>query len=127
MSVELMPTCKKEYVEVNLSGKLTRADYERLVPQFEQWIAEHGKVRLLVRMHHFRGWHISALWEDIKFDAQHFADFERIAIVGEKKWQFYMTAFCKPFTSAQIRYFGPADLEEAKAWLEKGGHQSQNR
>lgn len=113
-----MPTQKRKYVEVDLSGKLERADYERLVPQFEQWIEEHGKVRLLVRMHNFHGWRIGALWENVKFDMHHFGDFERIALVGENKWQSYMSAFCKPFTSAQVRSFRPAALDEAKAWLE---------
>ena len=118
MSVALMPTLEKKYVEVDLSGTLDRADYEKLVPQFEQWIREHGKVRLLVLMHDFHGWHAGALWEDIKFDVHHFSDFERIAFVGEKKWQEYMTAFCKPFTKAQVRYFESAEMEQAKVWLE---------
>ena len=32
------------------------------------------------------GWDAGALWEDIKFDIKHFADIERLAMVGEKKW-----------------------------------------
>jgi hypothetical protein len=118
MSVELMPTLEKKYVEVDLSGKLDREDYEKMVPQFERWIRKLGKLRLLVRMHNFHGWHAGALWEDIKFDMHHFADFERIAFVGEKKWQEYMSAFCKPFTNAKIRYFETDEMEKAKTWLE---------
>jgi hypothetical protein len=43
------------------------------------------------------------LWEDIKFSVKHFADIERLAMVGDKKWQRGMAAFCKPFTKATIR------------------------
>jgi len=29
-----------------------------------------------------------------------------------------MSVFCRPFTTAQIRYFDLADADEALAWLE---------
>ena len=57
------------------------------------------------------------LWEDTKFAIKHFADIERLAMVGEKKWQQRMATFCKPFTKATIRYFDRADAAEARKWL----------
>ena len=65
----------------------------------------------------FHGWEAGAMWEDIKFDMKHFADIERLAMVGEKKWQHGMATFCKPFTKATIRYFDHADAAEARKWL----------
>ena len=56
-------------------------------------------------------------WEDIKFDIKHFAHIERLAMVGERKWQHGMATFCKPFTTATIRYFDHADAAEALEWL----------
>ena len=102
---------------VKVSGKLTREDYERFVPQTEQMIAEHGKIRVLFEMHDFHGWKLSALWEDMKFDLHHFSHIERLAFVGEKKWEEWMSRFCRPFTSAEIRYFDRADAEEAGNWI----------
>ena len=58
-----------------------------------------------------------ALWDDIKFDLKHFADIERLAIVGEKAWEKGMSVFCRPFTAASIRYFDRAAVEEARGWL----------
>jgi len=55
--------------------------------------------------------------EDIKFDMKHFADIERLAMVGDKKWQQGMAAFCKPFTKATIRYLDHAEADEARKWL----------
>jgi len=57
--------------------------------------------------------------EDTKFAINHFADIERLAIVGEKKWQQGMATFCKPFTKATIRYFDHPDAAEARRWLEE--------
>jgi hypothetical protein len=83
----------------------------------ERLVKEHGKIRLLVQMHDFHGWTAGALWEDIKFDAKHFKDAERLALVGEKKWQHAMAVFCKPFTAAEVRYFDHTMIEQARAWL----------
>ena len=70
---------------------------------------EHGKLRLLFDMTGFHGWEVSAAWEDFKFGVEHFADIERLAMVGETRWQHGMATFCKPFTTATVRYFDRAD------------------
>ena len=104
-------------MEVDLHGKLGREDYERFVPETERMIREHGKVRILVRMHDFHGWDTGALWADIKWNAKHFNHIERLGVVGEKTWHKWMTGFCKPFTTAQVRYFTHEQLDAARAWL----------
>jgi len=68
----------------------------------------------------FHGWHAGALWEDMKFDLRHFADIERLALVGETRWQKAMGIFCKPFTKAEIKYFDLNDIDEAYAWIRAG-------
>lgn len=102
---------------IRVSGKLAKADYDHFVPRFEQLVREHGRLRVLFDMTAFHGWDAGALWEDIKFDVRHFADIERLAMVGEEKWQHGMATFCKPFTGAMIRYFDHAHAVEARNWL----------
>ncbi len=105
-------------IVVHISERLTKADYEHFVPEFERILQQHGKPRLLFDMTGLHGWDAGALWEDIKFDIKHFSDIERLAIVGEKKWHHGMATFCKPFTTATIRYFDHADATEARKWLD---------
>ena len=102
---------------VHVSGKLLKTDYEQFVPEFERLVLQHGKLRVLFDMTGFHGWEAGALWEDTKFAIKHFADIERLAMVGEKRWQHGMATFCKPFTKASIRYFDHADAAEARNWL----------
>jgi hypothetical protein len=105
-------------LHVKVTGKLTKEAYEAFAPVVDEQIQEHGKVRILFEMHDFHGWTAGALWEDMKFDFKHWKDIERLAIVGESKWEEGMSVFCKPFTSAKIQYFDIAKLAEAKAWIE---------
>jgi len=104
-------------IEVRLTGKLTKEAYEKLVPVVDQKIKEFGKVRFLVILEDFHGWTMGALWEDTKFDLAHWRDIEKLAIVGETKWEEGMATFCKPFTAAKIKYFDHAKLEDARKWI----------
>jgi hypothetical protein len=49
---------------------------------------------------------------------KHFSTIERLAMVGDKKWERGMSLFCRPFTTATIRYFDSSAMPEARAWLE---------
>lgn len=104
-------------VIVSLTGKLTTQDYELFVPEIERLIEEHGELRMLIELIDFHGWTAGALWEDVKFDARHFRDIERLAIVGDSKWEKGMAVFCKPFTTAEVRYFDVSRRDEAESWL----------
>ena len=100
-----------------MSGKLHDEDYKTFVPLVDSAIAKEGKVRILAQFHDFQGWDARALWDDIKFATTHCTKIERIALVGEKKWEKWMAAVCKPFTMAKIRYFDASESDAAKAWL----------
>ena len=117
MPIQLNEEEGGKILAVHVSGKLAKTDYEHLVPEFERLVRRHGKLRLLLDMAGFHGWEAGALWEDIKFDMKHFADIERLAMIGEKKWERGMAEFCQPFTKATIRYFDHPDAAEAQKWL----------
>jgi SpoIIAA-like len=117
MTLQLETQVAPPTVEVHLTGKLTKEDYTRFVPRVEQMIKKHGKVRVLMELNDFHGWTTGALWEDFKFDLKHFNDIDRLAIIGEKKWEKGMATFCRPFTTAKIRYFTHDQAEEARRWV----------
>ena len=104
-------------LHVKASGKLTKESYETFVPAINAQIEAHGKLRILFELHEFHGWTAGALWEDLKFDLAHWKDIERLAIVGETKWEQGMAVFCKPFTTAKVKYFDLGQIDEAKAWI----------
>lgn len=117
MAIELREENDGKLAIIGLSGKLHKSDYEHFVPELERLIRQHGKVRILMNMHDFHGWDAGALWADLKFDVKHFKDIERLAMVGETKWEHGMAAFCKPFTTAKIRYFDRDQADEARLWV----------
>lgn len=120
MATQLTERNEGRVLEVAVSGKLTHDDYEYLVPAFERLAKRHGKIHVLFEMTDFHGWEAAALWDDVKFDLKHFADIERLAMVGDKQWEKGMSVFCRPFTTATVRYFDRTAIEDARTWLASG-------
>ena len=121
MAIQVAETNGRKVLAVRVSGKLAHGDYEHFVPKFKRSLTQHGKLRVLFEMTNFQGWKAGALWDDIILDLKHFSDVESLAIVGDKKWEKGMSLFCKPFTTAKIRYFHVAKEAEAEGWLGDDG------
>ena len=120
MALEVTALHGGKLLRVRATDKLTQSEYEAFVPRVEELIRKHGKLRVLLELHDFHGWTAGALWEDVKFALKHFADVERIAVVGETRWQEGMTAFCRPFTTANIQFFPPGQAGKARQWVAEG-------
>ncbi len=117
MAIELKHDAGSEVLTVSITGKLEASDYLTLGPMVEELIRQDSKVDILLILHDFHGWTAGALWEDIKFDAKHFRDIGKLAMVGETKWEKGMATFCKPFTTAKVQYFPVEEMAAARAWI----------
>lgn len=104
-------------VTLRIKEKLSKEDYNEFVPMIEGMMQNNSKIRLLVELHDFDGWTAGALWEDSKFATRHFNDIERLAVVGDKRWEKGVTVFIKPFTSAEVRYFDMKTIDKARQWI----------
>lgn len=121
MPIKIQEQDGGETLIVHVIGTLTKSDYERFVPEFEQRACHHGSLRVLFDLTGFHGWEPGALWEEVKFDMKHVADIQRLAIVGDEQWQHGMTTFFKPFTKAAVHYFDSGSVfAEARQWLAGG-------
>ncbi|MCC9657758.1 SpoIIAA family protein [Rhodopirellula halodulae] len=118
MSYEITEVADGKIIELILSGKLTAEAYEHFVPVVDAQIERWGKVRMMVVLQDFHGWDAGALWADTKFAVKHFHDLEKLALVGESKWEAGMATFCKPFTKATVKYFDHTDIEDARTWIQ---------
>ncbi len=115
--IEQLPSDSPQVLAFKMSGKLHDADYKTFVPLIDAAVAQQGKVRMLALFEDFHGWDMHALWDDIKFATTHCTKIERIALVGDRKWEEWMAKVCKPFTMAKVRYFDVSELPAARAWL----------
>jgi hypothetical protein len=62
------------------------------------------------------GWELRAAWDDLKLGLKHGRAFKRIAVLGNRDWQKYVSKIGSWFTSGEIKYF--EDKADALRWLE---------
>jgi hypothetical protein len=115
--IDIMTGLPSHTVGFKMSGTLHDEDYKKFTPLVDAEIAKEGKVNVLAQFHDFHGWDAKALWDDIKFSTTHCTKIKKIALVGEKTWEKWMAAVCKPFTMAKVKYFDAREIDAAKSWL----------
>lgn len=118
--LQIIPVNEDRIVAVKAIGKLNDKDLEAFTALLEQQIAEHGPLSLLIELENFHGWDANAAWTDFMFMTKHEDDFKHIAIVGEKRWEQWMTALGNAFAATEIRYFKRDELLVAWDWLREG-------
>jgi hypothetical protein len=107
----------KGVLAVTAAGKLTGAEYETGLAQVEKLLDAHGTLRFLIRMDNVSGVEPSAVWQEMKFDLANRSRLGRTAVVGDRKWEEWMTRLSAPFFPDEVRYFDAAEDAEAQAWV----------
>ncbi len=117
ISVAMKRTEDALFIELDMKGKLTHEDYEVFVPILERALKEAAgrEVNMLVDMTEFKGWKMHAAWDDMVFGLKHRGDFDKIAIVGKKKWEEVAVKMMAPLMKGKIKFF--KNRAKAIKWL----------
>lgn len=107
------------FVACRLSGTLSDADYQQLVAVIES-AAGKGKLHLLLELLNLNGWDEQTRWADLRLDLKIAGQLERLALVGDKKWEAWLAKLGQPLTRAEIQFFGPSESADAWAWVQDG-------
>ena len=107
------------FLSLKAIGKLTHEDYETIVPMIDSALegVKDPKINALINGTELEGWELRAAWDDLKLGLKHGRQFEKIAIVGNKKWQEYSAKMGSWFISGEVKYF---EIEsDALEWLQE--------
>lgn len=99
-----------------VSGDVTKDDYGVLTPAVESAVADGGSVSLLLDLTEFHWEKVSAWGSDMRFGHEYHEKIDKMAIVGNKKWEELLAKICSPFYAKEARYFENDD--DAWVWLE---------
>ena len=119
MTMELLTGLPDQVVGVRAVGEVEDDDYEQVLePAVRDRLSRHDKIRLLyVLGPEFTGYDADAMWEDTKFGAKTFTDYDRMAIVTDTTW---LRRTVKAFGWAipgEVRVFPYDGLDEARTWI----------
>jgi len=107
------------FIEIKMIGKLTHNDYKMFLPILEKSLkeAKNLKINLLADMSDFKGWELRAAWDDMVFGIKYRNIFNKIAIVGKKKWEEISAKMFEYFIKGEIKFF--KERKRAVKWLIK--------
>jgi len=103
---------------IKFTGKLRQPELAAVQRSTREFVEQHGKVRVLAVVENFQGWEKGGDWGDLSLQMEVDPHIEKMAIVGERRWEELALIFtAKGLRRFPIEYFPPAELGRARAWL----------
>lgn len=101
-----------------LIGTIGESDYEVLGADVTAAEAEHDSVLLLMDLTGFKWEKVTAWDDDWRFGRDHKESIVKLAIVGDKRWQKWLTKLADSVYAQEASFFDEAEADAAWAWLE---------
>ena len=120
MSVQMHLDRDRKLAELRVDGRVTRADFDRIAPEFEAFVEECGKIRLLEVIESLSGFDPSMVWEGLKLDLKVIPHISHCAVVSDIGWLSPLSKAAGALISTRLRTFSLSDEETARAWLAAG-------
>jgi len=117
--IELMDESCDNILAVRFTGKLTEADYDRiLIPRIGTVVKKFGAMRALIYMDdEFKGWALKAAWANTKLDFQFRSALEKVAVVGAPRWEEWCIGIAGLLVKGELKVFPPDRMTNAWEWL----------
>ena len=100
-----------------VSGTVKKDDYQVLIPEVEAAVQNNKSANLLLDLTELEGEALEAWGSDMKFGREYRKKINKMAIVGDKRWQQWMTKLAEPLFAKKARYFESSRANEAWVWL----------
>jgi hypothetical protein len=115
--IELIPTNADNLIGCKIDGKINTEDIVRIADYIEDKFIKNKKLRIYVEVIKLEGISLEALFKDLKLGIKHFNDFDKKAVVTDKKWMKRVAALAdRIFPNIEVRCFSFEDKEKALEW-----------
>ena len=103
---------------LHVSATLAKVETSSVVNILRKHLETHPQSRLYIELENLTGFEPDAAWDDLKYDLKHARAIERLAVVGERQREEWLTRLAKPFLYwAEVKYFDEDHREDAMRWV----------
>jgi hypothetical protein len=102
------------------SGTITRDDVRVVQDDLLTGNAPARGRRVLVDIVDVDGATMQAVWQDVKHTLDYVRYVDRMAVVGDERWQEWVAQAARLVPGVRVRYFEPDQRLEARSWLGAG-------
>lgn len=107
---------KNAVIEIEVDGKITREDLDRVTPQLEAFVDTHGEIGLVEIVRNLGGMEMSVVREGIALDRRLLPKIRRVAVVGDQGWLGPLARAVGALLPPRLRTFEVAELDAARDW-----------
>lgn len=118
--MQLLPLTRDNLIAVRVSGTLTSEEVSHFKAMVREVIEQFGDVRMYFEMDQFDGWEVDSFLDNAFFDITHANYYRKVAMVGEKTWQSWITKLVDIVKRGEVRYFDLDERAMAMEWVQKG-------
>ena len=114
---ERLDSTPESFVAYRINDKITGSEFNEIASTLETEIKSKGKLKMLVEIDHMNFPAPGVVWEYLKFAYRNAKNFERFAVMGDKKWEKWWIEAADKMTSTECRYFDVSEKEQAWDWI----------
>jgi hypothetical protein len=117
--IEKMAESSGNVLGYKVTGTITVEDFKKIEPEVNALVQKTGNIRILFDLTGFKWEKLDALVTDLKFGHKFHEKIQRMAIVGDKTWEKWITHLARPFYAQEAKYFPSADMAKAWSWVKE--------
>ena len=118
MTVKLITHKSDHIIGLEIDGWIDAEDIDRIVKIVEPRIDAGEKLRIYAEVSSWSGMSLGAFIKDLRFSLQHVKDFDKEAIVSDKRWLEALAALGNTlFSGIEVKHFTLDESDKALEWL----------
>lgn len=121
MTVQYSEDADEKIVELTVSGRVTREDYDAVIDRMQGFIDAHGTVKLIEVIESLEGFDPAVIWPGIKFDFKNLRHISHVAVVSDIGWIGPLSKAAGALIATKLRTYDAGELEAAREWIRQAG------
>lgn len=115
--IEFLKSREKNVLTLKATDKITKDDVDEVVIVLDKLHESVGKVNVILHLEELKGYTFTSLVDDMKYATKHMDKIEKMAIIGDKKFQEISTHLPEFTKKTEVRYFTQQERSKAEEWI----------
>lgn len=116
--IKILERSKGNVFGFETSGEISESDVESVAAKLDEAIEKYGKISWLIVLKTTKYTGLRAMYEDMKWVTKNVRHFDRMAVVGDRKWEELLVK-ADGFVFGE-KYFDISQLDDAWEYVEGG-------
>lgn len=118
MTVQLITHRPDNIIGLDIDGWIDAEDLDRIIELVEPRLERGERLRIYAEVNNWSGMSAGAFMKDLKFSLKHLQDFDKEAIVSDRKWLEALAALGNTlFSGVEVKHFTPDEKDKALKWV----------